>query len=36
MLFTGEINKIALSSNDGEILQSFDSIKHMHMERVKI
>ena len=27
MLFTGEINKIALSSNDGEILQSFDSIE---------
>ena len=32
-VFTEEINKIALSSNDDKRMQSIDSIKHMHMER---
>ena len=32
-IFTEEINKIALSSNDDKRMQSIDSIKHMHMER---
>ena len=32
-VFTEEINKIALSSNDDKRMQSIDSIKHMHMEQ---
>ena len=32
-IFTEEINKIPLSSNDDKRMQSIDSIKHMHMER---
>ena len=32
-IFTEEINKIPLSSNDDKRMQSIDSIKQMHMER---
>ena len=35
-MFTEEIDKIALSSNDDKRMQSIESIKHVHMERAKI
>ena len=36
-VFSGEVNKIALSSNDDKRMQSIDSIEiYMHMERAKI
>ena len=31
-VFTEEINKISLSSNDRKRMQSFDSIEYTHME----
>ena len=36
IVFTEEINKTDLSSNDDKRMQSIDLIKHMHMERAKI
>ena len=35
-VFTEEINKIALSSNDDKRMQSIDSIETSHLERTKI
>ena len=35
-VFTEEIKRIALSSNDDNRIQSIDSIKKMHMARAKI
>ena len=30
-----EVNKIAVSISDDKIIQSIDSIKHMHTEQIK-
>ena len=35
-VFTEEINKIALSSNDDKSIQSINLQKHMHVKRAKI
>ena len=34
-VYNKEINKIALSSNNDQRMQSIDSIEHMYMEREK-
>ena len=33
--YTGELNKIALSSNDDKRLQSLVELQHIHMEQMK-
>ena len=33
-VYTEEVNKIALNSNDNKRLQTFDRVQHVHMEQM--
>ena len=35
VMYTEEVNKIALSGNDDKRLQTFDRLQHIHMEQMK-